>query len=561
MSSTLGTMVSCSRGSGSHHTWGRISHPRGARRSCVVTASPRSRPICARQRVAAVGWCWRDRLLRSLLAGRVRQGPALRRLVLHRGHVDRDLLPARAARRVTPKRENVRFYSDRGGRAAGRLPGLQALPPGRRAGLAGVGRPRGRRRAGHAADRRRRRRSRRRRRPRGAARLQRAPAAAAAASPRSARARSPLARAQRAQTARVLIETTELAMTDVAFAAGFASVRQFNATVREVFASTPTRAAPQRRRARPARARARRDPAAAAVPRAAVTPTASSPSSPRRACPASRRSADGGLPAEPAPAPRRGDRGARAGRRPVRAASVLADLRDLAAAVAALACAARPRLRSRRGRRRARRRTRHSRRDRARHARAPRARSRRRRRARRCARCSASRSRSPARAGPRRRGSSAAHGEPLDGPLGARDPRLPGGRGAGARPTRSGADAGRAAARCTGSPRRWPAGTSRSTPACDRTRRARRLLGCPGIGPWTVGVRRDARARDPDAFLARDLGVRRALERARAATASPAAPHRGARPPGGPIARTRCSTSGPGDHETPLAGRMAQEAA
>jgi AraC family transcriptional regulator of adaptative response / DNA-3-methyladenine glycosylase II len=49
-----------------------------------------------------------------------------------------------------------------------------------------------------------------------------------------------LARAQRAQTARVLLETTDLAVTDVAFAAGFASVRQFNDTVRAVFASTPT---------------------------------------------------------------------------------------------------------------------------------------------------------------------------------------------------------------------------------------------------------------------------------------------------------------------------------
>jgi AraC family transcriptional regulator, regulatory protein of adaptative response / DNA-3-methyladenine glycosylase II len=48
-----------------------------------------------------------------------------------------------------------------------------------------------------------------------------------------------LARAQRAQTARILLETTTLAITDVAFAAGFQSVRQFNATVREVFALTP----------------------------------------------------------------------------------------------------------------------------------------------------------------------------------------------------------------------------------------------------------------------------------------------------------------------------------
>ncbi|RBY89511.1 AlkA N-terminal domain-containing protein [Blastococcus sp. TF02A-30] len=49
-----------------------------------------------------------------------------------------------------------------------------------------------------------------------------------------------LARAQRAQTARLLLETTGLPVADVAFAAGFASIRQFNDTVREVFATTPT---------------------------------------------------------------------------------------------------------------------------------------------------------------------------------------------------------------------------------------------------------------------------------------------------------------------------------
>jgi AraC family transcriptional regulator of adaptative response / DNA-3-methyladenine glycosylase II len=49
-----------------------------------------------------------------------------------------------------------------------------------------------------------------------------------------------LARAQRAETARTLIETTDLDFTTVAHAAGFGSVRQFNDTVREVFAATPT---------------------------------------------------------------------------------------------------------------------------------------------------------------------------------------------------------------------------------------------------------------------------------------------------------------------------------
>ena len=49
-----------------------------------------------------------------------------------------------------------------------------------------------------------------------------------------------LARAQRTQTARVLIETTELPFGDVAFAAGFSSIRQFNDTVRTVCDLTPT---------------------------------------------------------------------------------------------------------------------------------------------------------------------------------------------------------------------------------------------------------------------------------------------------------------------------------
>ena len=57
-----------------------------------------------------------------------------------------------------------------------------------------------------------------------------------------------LARAQRAQTARTLIESTSLSMAEVAMAAGFASIRQFNDTVRAVFALTPTEL--RRRRAR-----------------------------------------------------------------------------------------------------------------------------------------------------------------------------------------------------------------------------------------------------------------------------------------------------------------------
>ena len=48
-----------------------------------------------------------------------------------------------------------------------------------------------------------------------------------------------LARAQRAQTARTLVETTSLPLSDVAFAAGFGSVRQFSDVFRQVFVTTP----------------------------------------------------------------------------------------------------------------------------------------------------------------------------------------------------------------------------------------------------------------------------------------------------------------------------------
>jgi AraC family transcriptional regulator of adaptative response / DNA-3-methyladenine glycosylase II len=49
-----------------------------------------------------------------------------------------------------------------------------------------------------------------------------------------------LARAQRAHTARVLLQTTALHASDVAFAAGFDSVRQFNDTIQTIYALTPT---------------------------------------------------------------------------------------------------------------------------------------------------------------------------------------------------------------------------------------------------------------------------------------------------------------------------------
>jgi AraC family transcriptional regulator of adaptative response / DNA-3-methyladenine glycosylase II len=61
-----------------------------------------------------------------------------------------------------------------------------------------------------------------------------------------------LARAQRAQTARVLIETTALPMGDIAFASGFQSIRAFNGTVQHVFALSPTAMRQRAARGQPA---------------------------------------------------------------------------------------------------------------------------------------------------------------------------------------------------------------------------------------------------------------------------------------------------------------------
>lgn len=65
-----------------------------------------------------------------------------------------------------------------------------------------------------------------------------------------------IARSNRAQNARILLETTAMPASDVAEAAGFASVRQFNDTIKEVFADTPTGL---RRRARSAFAKGGND--------------------------------------------------------------------------------------------------------------------------------------------------------------------------------------------------------------------------------------------------------------------------------------------------------------
>ncbi|MCB5273155.1 putative bifunctional transcriptional activator/DNA repair enzyme AlkA [Arthrobacter sp. SO5] len=75
-----------------------------------------------------------------------------------------------------------------------------------------------------------------------------------------------LARASRAQTARTLLVSTQMKVADIAFAAGFSSVRQFNGTIGEVFAMTPS--------ALRATARHHRPPGLTAVSSTAVSSTA-----------------------------------------------------------------------------------------------------------------------------------------------------------------------------------------------------------------------------------------------------------------------------------------------
>ena len=218
---------------------------------CAALAGARRRPKTA-SRAVVPRWHARphepDVGPRALLPRRRRPRRALRRLVLHRRPHDRHLLPPvlPGPHPAGPQRLLLHHR-----RRRPRAPGFRACRrcrPDAVPGLARVGRARRRRRPRHAADRRRRGGALRRPRawPRGSA----TPSASCTACSSAELGVGPLAlaRAQRAQTARLLIETTDLPMADVAFAAGFASIRQFNDTVREVFATTPSGAA-----ARPAR--------------------------------------------------------------------------------------------------------------------------------------------------------------------------------------------------------------------------------------------------------------------------------------------------------------------
>jgi len=71
-----------------------------------------------------------------------------------------------------------------------------------------------------------------------------------------------LARAHRAQSARTLLASTELPVADVAFAAGFSSIRQFNDTIQAVYESTPSQLRMLARRGRP---RAASEPSSAGI--------------------------------------------------------------------------------------------------------------------------------------------------------------------------------------------------------------------------------------------------------------------------------------------------------
>lgn len=57
------------------------------------------------------------------------------------------------------------------------------------------------------------------------------------------------------------------------------------------------------------------------------------------------------------------------------------------------------------------------------------------------------------------------------------------------------------------------AGTIDIGPGCDREEAARSLLALPGIGPWSVGYIRMRALGDPDVFLSSDLGIKKALAR------------------------------------------------
>ena len=422
------------------------------------------------------------------------------------------ITPAAPQRLVLPHRRR---------RPGRRLPGLPPLPARRHAGLTGVGRRGRRRRPGRCGW---------------------SPtawsSATASTGSRSALGYSTrqlnrvvtqeygagplaLARSRRAQTARVLIETTDLSFADIAFAAGFASVRQFNDTVREVYAATPTRL------------RAGRRPGAAAGTRPGTIRTRIAVREPFAAddlhlflavhAVRGIEAAGPGLVRTLAAAP------ARSRRRPPRARPTgrpgqvpctftLADARDLAPAAGAHPPPARRRLRPGRRRRGA--------------GRGPGARAARGRDgpgcgcpvtstapSSPCRRCSASRSASPRPARPRAR-LVEEHGEPLD--LDGRPrghPPVPDRRRRSRRSTPRSLRMPRSRGRAlTGLAAALDGGEVRLDRSTDRAETRAALLALPGIGPWTADYVAMRALGDPDVFLPTDVGRAQRRRPARAST-------------------------------------------
>ena len=332
-----------------------------------------------------------------------------------------------------------------------------------------------------------------------------------------------LARAQRAETARILLETTTMAAGEVAFAAGFGSIRQFNDTIRVVYGEPPTALRARVRRRRTAPDRGGDSPAGAVQLRLAFRP------------PFEAGWLFGFLAARAVPRVEAGDasfyarslslrhgggscevRAPEAGERYLRATVRVDDLRDLTAAVKSLRRlfdldadpeAVTEALQSD-------------------HLLRP-------------AVCRLPGLRVPGHvdgdelairavlgqqvsvAGARTLAArlAASHGEPLEG-------RVP--AGAVAAITRR-FPAAAAIAACSPAELAMPAARARAlvtlaaalasgeislSPGSDRDEVAARLGALPGIGPWTVAYVRMRALCDPDAFLPSDLGVRRALERA-----------------------------------------------
>jgi AraC family transcriptional regulator, regulatory protein of adaptative response / DNA-3-methyladenine glycosylase II len=340
-----------------------------------------------------------------------------------------------------------------------------------------------------------------------------------------------LARARRAQTARILLESTSLAITDVAFASGFASVRQFNDTIRDVFAMAPRELRRRASRGRGARASGRGREASAEARRSAYPERPHACGGeltvrlPYRA-PFDARGLLGFLGARAVPGVEEVVNGSyrRSLRLPhgggiaelapenghVRATLRLRDLRDLGPAVercrrlldldsdphAIVDVLGRDELLGRLVRSQPGRRV-------PGHVDGLEL----------AVRAVIGQQVSVVGAATVAGRLVAEHGEELDAPLGGVTHLFPSAAAlAGAEPERLPMPRARARA-LVGLAAAVDAGELELDPGADRAAAERRLRALPGIGPWTAAYVAMRALRDPDAFMATDLGVRRALER------------------------------------------------